>query len=87
MSLAQAMFFQTVSLFLAIGILWSTAFGFPSIHFVFNIVPAVGSVRCSTNSPCRNLTCFFLQRNGFFTFVFDVLLRTAFFSALSKCHF
>ena len=46
MPLAQAMFFfQTVSLFLAIGILWSTAFGFPSIRFVFNIVPAVGSVR------------------------------------------
>ena len=46
MPLAQAMFFfQTVSLFLAIGILWSTAFGIPSIRFVFNIVPAVGSVR------------------------------------------
>ena len=46
MPLAQAMFFfQTVSLFLAIGILWSTAFGIPSIRFVFIIVPAVGSVR------------------------------------------
>ena len=43
--LKQCFFFQTVSLFLAIGILCSTAFGFPSIRFVFNIVPAVGSVR------------------------------------------
>ena len=45
MPLAQAMFFQTVSLFLAIGILWSTAFSIPPIRFVFDKVPAVGSVR------------------------------------------